>query len=103
MTATEIRVTPKKGFQVFDPALRDYLPAEGREVSETPYWRRRIIDGDVTESAARTPEQKQAEAAAELEAEGKRREAAEAAALEEAERLAKEKAEAGNAGAGSEA
>lgn len=37
---------------VRDPDLKDLLPAEGRDVPETPYWRRRVIDGDVVLSAA---------------------------------------------------
>lgn len=36
--------------QVFDPALKNYLPPEGREVGadHVLYWTRRINDGDVT-------------------------------------------------------
>ena len=43
---------PKKGLQVMDPEKGDYLPAEGREVSENQYWSRRLIDGEVTKAKA---------------------------------------------------
>jgi hypothetical protein len=29
------------------PPMRRHLPAEGAEVPDTQYWRRRIADGDV--------------------------------------------------------
>lgn len=32
---------------VRDPDLRDLLPAEGRDVPETQYWQRRLMEGDV--------------------------------------------------------
>jgi hypothetical protein len=32
---------------VRDPDLRDFLPPEGREVPDSMYWHRRLIDGDV--------------------------------------------------------
>lgn len=32
---------------VRDPDLHDLLPAEGREVPDSMYWQRRLIDGDV--------------------------------------------------------
>jgi len=41
-------VVPAPGFRVPDPDLSDYLPAEGREVPDSAYWRRRERDGDVT-------------------------------------------------------
>lgn len=41
-------VKPAAGMLVPDPVLSDYLPAEGREVQDSPYWRRRERDGDVT-------------------------------------------------------
>ncbi|HZR34346.1 MAG TPA: DUF2635 domain-containing protein [Nevskia sp.] len=43
-----MHVYPKPGFKVFDPQLKDYLPAEGRTVPPTPFWHRRLQDGDVT-------------------------------------------------------
>jgi Protein of unknown function (DUF2635) len=33
--------------RVRDPELRDLIPDEGREVNESPYWTRRLRDGDV--------------------------------------------------------
>ena len=44
---------PKPGFKVFDPQLKDYLPAEGRTVPPTPFWHRRLQDGDVRFDAER--------------------------------------------------
>lgn len=41
-------VYPKPGFKVFDPHLKDYLPAEGRTVPDIAFWHRRVQDGDVT-------------------------------------------------------
>lgn len=41
-------VKPKPGLQIRDPDLRDFLPAEGREVPETLYWTRLLhVYGDV--------------------------------------------------------
>ena len=40
-------VQPEPGLRIPDPDLRDYLPVEGREVVDSPYWRRRIADQDV--------------------------------------------------------
>ncbi len=40
-------VTPAPGLRIPDPDLRDHLPEEGREVTDAPYWQRRIFDGDV--------------------------------------------------------
>ena len=42
-----IRIKPKAGFQIVDPETRDRLPPEGRTVNDSPYWQRRITDGDV--------------------------------------------------------
>lgn len=33
--------------EVFDPIRGDFIPSEGREVPEIPYWIRRIQVGDV--------------------------------------------------------
>ncbi|MGO4326664.1 DUF2635 domain-containing protein [Cupriavidus sp. 2TAF22] len=43
-----VHVTPAEGRVVPDPQYRDNLPPEGRAVVRTPYWVRRINDGDVT-------------------------------------------------------
>lgn len=45
--AAELGAAAPAHLQVRDPDLRDILPAEGREVPETPYWHRRLRDGDV--------------------------------------------------------
>lgn len=50
-----IYVIPAAGLKVPDPALvntpQRHLPPEGRLVIESPYWARRLRDGDVTEGA----------------------------------------------------
>lgn len=48
-------VKPNNGRSVPDPDRGDLLPAEGREVSQSQYWFRRQLDGDV--SIALSPEQ----------------------------------------------
>lgn len=40
-------VKPAEGLRVLDPASKQPLPAEGREVPAVPYWHRRLRDGDV--------------------------------------------------------
>lgn len=47
-------VIPKKGFKIPDPALRDFLPAAGRDVQDSIYWQRRLNDGDVTKGSPAT-------------------------------------------------
>ncbi|QPC44004.1 DUF2635 domain-containing protein [Kaustia mangrovi] len=39
--------------KVRDPRTMDHIPEVGRNVPETPYWRRRLRDGDVV--TARPP------------------------------------------------
>ena len=41
--------------QVPDPARGDYLPMEGRNGEEGPYWWRRVADGDVVEAEPPVP------------------------------------------------
>ncbi|GAB5992923.1 DUF2635 domain-containing protein [Aeromonas enteropelogenes] len=48
-------VKPNDGRSVPDPDRGDLLPDEGREVSQSQYWFRRQLDGDV--SIALSPEQ----------------------------------------------
>lgn len=43
-----ITVVPAKGRAVPDPETGELLRAEGREVPDDIYWRRRINDADVT-------------------------------------------------------
>ncbi|KEA54674.1 MULTISPECIES: DUF2635 domain-containing protein [Mangrovibacter] len=41
-------VKPKDGLSVRDPVKGSPLPAEGAEVPNTIFWRRRLSDGDVS-------------------------------------------------------
>ena len=41
-------VVPKAGMIVRDPVSKLALPAEGKRVKLDSYWRRRVLDGDVT-------------------------------------------------------
>jgi len=41
-------VKPKDGLSVRDPVKGSPLPAEGAEVPDTIFWRRRVRDGDVS-------------------------------------------------------
>lgn len=43
-------VKPALGLTIRDPDMRDYLPAGGREVPNTDYWQRRVLDGDVVKA-----------------------------------------------------
>lgn len=56
-----ITVVPAPGRAVPDPEMGDLLPAEGREVTDNVWWRRRIDDGDVTLKAAKTPKKEEAQ------------------------------------------
>lgn len=40
-------VKPAPGLRIPDPDLHDYLPEQGRDVPDAPYWQRRIHDQDV--------------------------------------------------------
>lgn len=40
-------VKPAPGLRIPDPDLHDFLPEQGREVPDAPYWQRRIHDQDV--------------------------------------------------------
>ncbi len=42
-------LVPAPGRTVRDPKTLEALPAEGRAVEMTPFWKRRLADGDVTE------------------------------------------------------
>lgn len=46
-------VKPAEGRLVPDLELRDFLPPEGRKVTPSEYWTRRLLDGDVTEGDER--------------------------------------------------
>lgn len=53
--ATKAYLIPKHGLTVRDPLTFQALPSEGAEVSLTPYWNRRLADGDVHQKAAAKP------------------------------------------------
>ncbi len=52
-----ITVVPAPGRAVPDPEQGDLLPAKGREVTDSVWWRRRLDDGDVTLPSAKAPKQ----------------------------------------------
>ena len=47
---------------VRNPANREALPAEGKSMPDTPYWRRRLKDRDVVETKPPKPVAKDKEA-----------------------------------------
>ncbi|RMQ98482.1 hypothetical protein ALP94_04622 [Pseudomonas savastanoi pv. glycinea] len=57
-----ITVVPVAGRSVPDPEAYDLLPKEGREVTDSAWWRRRQADGDITIKADK-PKSTKAEAA----------------------------------------
>lgn len=42
-----LNIKPANGYKIRDPELMDYLPDNGREVAESPYWIRLLREGDV--------------------------------------------------------
>ena len=46
-----MKVYPVPGLPLRDPVKGDFVPEEGREVEDSPFWRRRLACGD----ASRTP------------------------------------------------
>lgn len=54
-------VIPKEGMVIRDPDLKTHLPPEGRDVPDSPFWQRRILDGDV--SIGKPPATKAADSA----------------------------------------
>lgn len=52
MTVTKNHLIPAPGCLVRDPQTREPLPPEGKDVGPlTPYWHRRLRDGDVLPAA----------------------------------------------------
>ena len=47
-------VKPRDGIEIRDPDLLDLLPREGRQVPDSDYWVRRVIDGDAIECSPPT-------------------------------------------------
>ena len=45
-------VIPRSDFKIYDPARKDFLPADGRLVPDDLYWAALIRDGDVTVGTA---------------------------------------------------
>ncbi len=43
----KIYLVPRAGLKVPDPEAKDHLPPEGREVVDSPYWRRRLKTKEV--------------------------------------------------------
>ena len=54
-----------KALKVFDLVHQDFLPEEGRNVPDTPYWVRRLQEGDVVrcEAPDEVPQKKAATSA----------------------------------------
>jgi hypothetical protein len=48
-------IKPVPGKRVRDPDTKRVIPTEGLEVTESPYWVRRIQDGDVVRADGRLP------------------------------------------------
>ncbi|MBI6944204.1 DUF2635 domain-containing protein [Pseudomonas putida] len=46
-----VKLYPAPGLKIRDPAKGDYLPEEGRTVELDIFWRRRLRDQEVTETA----------------------------------------------------
>ena len=44
----KIMVIPRKGLRVKHPDTRRDIAAEGELVEENTYWKRRVLEGDVT-------------------------------------------------------
>jgi hypothetical protein len=49
-----MRVFPVPGLPLRDPVKGDFVPDEGREVADSPYWRRRLLCQDASLSAPTT-------------------------------------------------
>jgi len=47
-----MRVRPAEGRAVRDPLTKQLLPADGRDVPDNSFWRRRLRDGDVVAADA---------------------------------------------------
>lgn len=54
-TARRLWLKPAQGLTVIDPETGKPLPAEGDLVAISKYWRRRLNDGDVVETAPYAP------------------------------------------------
>ena len=54
MTDT-VFVRPRTGLIVRDPVTREPLPADGADVSRSPYWLRRLRAGDIVPATKASP------------------------------------------------
>lgn len=52
-----LKVQPHPDRQVRDPRTGQHLPAKAVDVPNTPYWRRRLRDGDVVSVTSKRKEQ----------------------------------------------
>ena len=43
-----MKVYPVPGRLLRDPEKRDFVPEKGRNVTDSPFWRRRLRDGDAS-------------------------------------------------------
>lgn len=53
--AIKAHLIPKRGLTVRDPLTAQALPEAGAEMTLTPYWLRRLADGDVREAQTAKP------------------------------------------------
>lgn len=57
---TTVFVRPAPGLQIRDPETGNYLPDAGQIVPRTPFWMRRLADGDVIETTSTAPAETEA-------------------------------------------
>lgn len=50
-----MKLVPRTGMIVIDPATRKALPADGIDVEMDSYWIRRMKDGDVSQAEEQKP------------------------------------------------
>lgn len=55
-----MHIKPAPGLRIVDPALRDFLPEDGRVVEASDYWHRHLRDGSVVAIQPQEPAQKPA-------------------------------------------
>ena len=60
MSRDMIKVKPREGLIVRDPATREALPVKGKTVARNAYWLRRLADGDVVEAEGGKSDKKEA-------------------------------------------
>jgi hypothetical protein len=50
-------IKPLHDLKVPDPVLKDFLPVEGREVQDSPYWQRRLREQEIVVAAGASQNQ----------------------------------------------